>query len=86
MIYAMEAVSNGASMNQAAHIHGVPPSTLKGRMSGRVLHGSRPGPVPYLAPEEEDELIGYLLKASQLGYGKTRRQVKEIVEFTSCYY
>ena len=67
-------------MNQAALIHGMPPSTLKDRMSGRVLHGSKPGPVPYLAPEEEDELIGYLLKASQLGYGKTRRQVKEIVE------
>ena len=51
---------------------------------GTLLRGGGGGTkftaTPYLAPEEEDELIGYLRKASQLGYGKTRRQVKEIVE------
>ena len=79
---AMEAVSNGTvrSINMAAKVYAVPPSTLKDRMSGCVLHGKKPGPIPYLTPSEEEELELYLIQASDLGYGKTRRQVKRIVE------
>ena len=79
---AMEAVSHGTvqSIKMAAKIYAVPPSTLKDRMSGRVLHGKKPGPTPYLTPSEEEELELYLIQASDMGYGKTRRQVKRIVE------
>ena len=82
MAAAMEAVQEGtaASINQAAREHGVPASTLKDRISGRVVHGTKPGPVPYLNSKEEDELAAYLVKSSQLGCGKTRCQVKGIVE------
>ena len=66
--------------NQAAREHGVPASTLKGRISGRVVHATKPGPVPYLNSKEEDESAAYLVKSSQLWYGKTRCQVKGIVE------
>jgi hypothetical protein len=41
------------SANKAADLHGVPRSTLKNRLSGRVEHGKNPGPKPYLTRDEE---------------------------------
>ena len=73
-------LENGVSANMAAAMHGVPPSTLKDILSGRVKHGDKPGPKPYLYSEEEEELVTHLLKVSSLGYGKTRRDVCSIVE------
>ena len=64
------------SRNKAADLHGVPRSTLKDRLSGRVKHGTKPGPKPYLSAEEEAELTSHLLQAADLGFGKTRRDVK----------
>ena len=78
---ALEAVRKGPiSINKAAKLHGVPSTTLKDRLSGRVLHGSKPGPVKYLNEEEERALSDHLIKAAKTGYGKTRKQVKAIVE------
>ena len=68
------------SGNKAADLHGVPRSTLKDRLSGRVQHGVKPGPVPYLTKEEESELTSHLVHVANLGYGKTRRDVKCLVE------
>ena len=44
MLAAIEAVENGCGPNQAAKEHGVPKSTLKDRLSGRVVHGTNPSP------------------------------------------
>ena len=74
MLAAIEAVDNGCGTNQAAKEHGVPKSTLKDRLSGRVVHGTNP------SKREEDELADYLIQTAKVGYGKTRRQVKCIVE------
>ena len=71
---------DGLSGNKAADLHGVPRSTLKDRLSGRVKHGTKPGPKPYLTVEEEAELTSHLLQAADIGFGKTRRDVKCIVE------
>ena len=71
---------DGLSGNRAADLHGVPRSTLKDRLSGRVKHGTNPGPKPYLTVEEEAELTSHLLQAADIGFGKTRRDVKCIVE------
>ena len=80
MCAAIKAIQNGAgSINRVALDHGVPPTTLKDRLSGRVIHGKKPGPVPYLDSQEEEALEDYLLQVSSVGYGKTRRQVKSIV-------
>ena len=54
--------------------------TLKDRLSGRVVHGRNPGPEPYLNVEEEQELVGHLINASNIGYSKTRQEVLNIVE------
>jgi len=49
MTSALNAVlENGVSVNMAAAMHGVPPSTLKDRLSGRVKHRDKPGLKPYL--------------------------------------
>ena len=71
---------DGLSDNMAADLHGVPRSTLKDRLSGRVKHGTKSGPKPYLSAEEESELASHLFQAAHIGYGKTRRDVIGIVE------
>ena len=82
MVAAMEAVANGTapSINRAAKDHGIPPTTLKDRISGRVVHGRKPGPLPYLDKDDEYKLETFLIDSCRVGYGKTRRQVKAIVE------
>ena len=81
MLGAIDAVKkDGTGENAAAAQFGVPPSTLRDRLSGRVAHGTRPGGVPYLNKEEETQLADYLTSTSKVGYGKTRQQVMNIVE------
>ena len=81
MTDAISSVQNDhLSGNRAADLHGVPRSTLKDRLSGRVQHGVNPGPKPYLSKEEESELADHLIHVANLGYDKTRRDVKCLVE------
>ena len=45
---AMEAVMNGElGGNRATLEFGVPKTTLKNRISGKLIYGSNPGPVPF---------------------------------------
>ena len=66
MLRAIEAVKNGEmGQNRAALEFGVPHTTLKDRLPGRVVHGTNIGPKPYLSKEEAKELtdfFDYLLK------------------------
>ena len=80
MLADIDSVMNGLSGNRSADTHGVPRSTLKDRLSGRVVHGVKPGPIPYLSANEERELAYHLLQASAIGYGKTRMDVRCLVE------
>ena len=81
MLAAISSVQNdGLLGNQAADLHGIPRSTLKDRLSGRVIHGTKSGPKSYLTAEEENELEMHLLQASKMGFGKTRRDIKCIVQ------
>ena len=68
------------AINKIAVMYGVPKSTLYDRISGRVQHGKKPGPSPYLDPKEEQELAGHLISIAKIGYGKTRKEVKLIAE------
>ena len=60
--------------NLATRMFDVPATTLKDRLSGRVKHGSKPGPASYLTEEEEYELVDFLIQVAQLGYGKQNRK------------
>ena len=53
MLGAIKAASEGMGINRAALEFGVPKTTLKDRMPGRVQHGSKLGRVPYLSSSEE---------------------------------
>jgi len=54
MLAAMNAVKHGEmGLNEAAIAHGIPKTTLKDRISGRVTHGINPGPRQYLDKNEE---------------------------------
>jgi len=62
---AIEAVrSEEMGANRGARAFGVPASTLKDRLSGRVKHGTNPGPIPYLS-SEENELATFLIECSK---------------------
>ena len=39
------------------------------------MQGKSSGPEPYLTVEEEEELKQFLVKCSEIGYGKTKRSV-----------
>ena len=69
MTAAMEAVTDrtAVSINQAAREYGVPASTLKDRLSCRVVHGTKPGPVSYLNADEEADLAVYIEVAIERG-------------------
>ena len=46
MLSAMEVVKSGQSVFHATLIYRVPNSTLHDRISGRSIHGKKPGPDP----------------------------------------
>ena len=77
---ALKAVKEGESISKAARDHGIPKTTLFDRTSGRVAHGTKPGPRPYLNSEEEKELATYLKHCAKVGYGRTRRDVLGLVQ------
>ena len=67
---AIAAVKNGGSVLRAAKEHGVPRQTLQDRISGRVVHGTKPGPKPYLTSVEEKELSDFLVDVSKRDMAK----------------
>ena len=77
---ALGAVQSGVSVLRAAREHGVRRQTLRDRVSGRVVHGTKPGPKPYLSSVEETELANFLVDFAKAGYGKSRSQIKGLSE------
>ena len=63
-----------ASIKLASITYGVPQQTLYDRISGRVKHGSNPGPRPYLSKTEEKDLADFLSETAKAGYGKVENR------------
>ena len=83
MVKVMETMNEGKmGVNRAVLEHGVPQTTKKDRIAGRVIHGTNMGPKPYLTRDEEEELVNFLIQCCKMGYGKTRGEVLNIVEET----
>lgn len=60
MEHAIDAVKSGAQgLNEASRNYNVPRSTLRDRITGRVVHGCKPGPTLYLSTAEEKELVDF---------------------------
>ena len=80
---AIDAIKSGRmGTNRAALEYAVPRTTLKDRLTGRVIHGVKMGAKPYLSNQEEQELVEFLLNCAKMGYGKTRRDILNIVHAT----
>lgn len=61
MVLDMEAVKAGRlGVTEAARTYGIPCTTLKDRLRGKVVHGTNPGPRPFL-DEEEKSLTDHLV-------------------------
>ena len=71
------AVEDGMSLRKTSEIYQVPMSTLHDRVTGKVIFG--PSSYSYLSSEEEEELLNFLLKCSDIGYCRSRKQVIAIV-------
>ena len=81
MLKAMQAVeSEGLAVRVAAEMYGVPKSTLYDRVRGKVKHGTKPGPVPYLSIEEEIVFANFLIKSAKIGYPRTVSRVLGLVQ------
>ena len=75
----MKAVASGeCCINRAALDYGVLCTTLKDRLSGRVEHGRKPDPAPYLSAVEENELGEFLKSCASIAYC---RDVMHIAEY-----
>ena len=83
MTRTMDAVFTGVmGINRPALEYGVPPTTLKDRVAGRVVHGTKMGAKPHLTYRQQQELVSFLMNSAKMGYGKTRKDVLNIVHTT----
>ena len=81
---ALNSVQQGMSVSKASVIHGIPRSTLKDHVHGRVLPGSKPGAPTLLSSSEEQDLVDFLCKCASTGCGKTRQDVMDHSESHAC--
>lgn len=73
-------VTCGISIRKAATMYGIPRSTLGDRITGRVLEGSKSGPLRYLSEQEEAELITFIIGCAEIGYPKTVKDILALVQ------
>ena len=69
--------AGGISFRKCADQFNAPKSTLRDRITGRVVHSTKNGPETKLSAEDENKLAAYLIDTSRQGYGKS----KEIIMF-----
>ena len=84
MLNALKVVKKGSSIKRAAEEYGIPRTTLQDQVLGNVEHGKKPGQQPYLNVEEEKDLAKFVEVVADIGFGKTRKQIKSMVEKTAC--
>ncbi|XP_038064724.1 uncharacterized protein LOC119735094 [Patiria miniata] len=69
-------IDENGSVGGAARRYGVPESTLRDRVLGKVdPEATRSGPAPVFSLEEENNLVDHLKKMALLGYGYSRAEV-----------
>ena len=67
--------SHNISVRKAAKMFGIPLTTLRDRVDGRVKVDSvRLGKSPKMAQDEEKTLVQHFIQMAELGYGYTRTE------------
>ena len=78
MSEALKAVElNGKSLRQPSREFGVPVTTLKRRVDGKLPLNAKPGP-PTVLTKEEEKLCRYCLDMVDMGYGLTVEDVRTV--------
>lgn len=73
----------GAAIKTAARQYGVPASTLRDRVKGRIDPETlKPGPAPLFSQEEEAKFVQHIKNMAELGYGFT---ISEVVDKATNY-
>ena len=71
----MRVMKNNLSVNKAAQIHGVPVTTLKDRVAGRIdVENFEAGGSAVFSKYEEEKFCEHLKQMASMGYGLTRSQ------------
>jgi len=73
---AMRAVKCESGINRAAIEHGVPHTTLKDRLNGRIIHNTNSGQQKIY----ESRLSTFMKYCFEIGYGKTRIDVMNFAQ------
>ena len=55
-------------------------TTFQDCVSGRVLHGAHSSPNCYLNDEEEEELVRFIFRCSEIGYSRTKSEIPGTVQ------
>ena len=79
MRQALDAVHSGISVSKVSELYGIPRTTLNDHKLGKVKPGVKPGAPPLLSTAEEEDLVKFLLNSADIGYGRTRKEVLDIV-------
>lgn len=83
MVEAMGAVKSGRlGVNRATEKYIVSRILLKDRLAGRIKHGSKSGPDPYLTSSEEGVSVKFSVNVCNMSHGKIKREVIDIVKWT----
>ena len=72
----------GMSTRRAALEYDVPQSTLSDNVRGRVCFGVVSGRKKYLTDSEEEELVTFIIKSAEIGYGYTVKEIMSLVQET----
>ena len=75
-----EVLFKNVKIRQAATMYGVPVTTLRDRVSGRIPFGKKSGPTRYLTNQEEDELVCFVIGCAEVGYSYTRQDILDLVQ------
>ena len=67
-------------MRRTAEMYCVPKSTLQDRISSRVVFGTKSGPESYLTKEEEEQLVDFIQRCSDIDYSRMKMQIIKIVQ------
>jgi hypothetical protein len=69
----------GMTVSKASVLYGIPWTTLNDHKLGNVLPGVNPGAPTLLTTSEEEDLVKFLINSADIGYGRTRKEVLDIV-------
>lgn len=71
---AVAAVQEGMTLRKASLKFGVPRSTLRSKIN-HLYPNERPGPPSILSPEQEEELVDWIIKSSNIGRPVSKSQL-----------